>query len=90
MNPIDLTEKEQQIAQLLLDYMKKHSDAKHTAEGIARWWIMQQKLEEDLNLVVKIIDYFTAKGVLEKIQIANGNHYYKFQQKNLEGESNAR
>lgn len=89
MNQIDLTEKEQKIAQLLLTYMQNNPEAKHTAEGIARWWILQQKLEDEISLVERVIDYFTAKGILEKVALAEGNSYYKFQQENMEGISDA-
>jgi len=83
VNQIDLTEKEQQIAQLLLDYMKKHPNAKHTAEGIARWWILQQKLDEEQFLVERVIEHFSEKGILEKVQLADGNCYFRFHQQKL-------
>ena len=78
MEKINLTEKEMRIAQLLIKHMLKNPDAKHTAEGIARWWIMQQKFEEELILVEKVIEYLTGIGLLEKVLLPDGNTYYKF------------
>lgn len=83
MNQIDLTEKEQQIAQLLLDYMKKHPDAKHTAEGIARWWILQQLFEEEIALIENVLDYLTQKGILKEAILKDDQKYYKISDKRL-------
>ena len=88
VNPTDLTENEQRIAQLILSYMENNPEAIHTAEGIARWWILQQRLEEEIHLVEKVIEYFSIKGILEKVQLTDGNSYYKFRQENLERTSN--
>ena len=83
MNQIDLTEKEQQIAQLLLDYMKKHPDAKHTAEGIARWWILQQLFQEEIALIENVLDYLTQKGILKEAILKDDQKYYKISDKRL-------
>ena len=75
---IDLTEKERRIAQLLVKYMLKNPEAKHTTEGIARWWVMQQKFEEEIKVVEKVIEYLTNIGVLEKVLLPGDNTYCKF------------
>lgn len=80
----DLTESERRIAQILLDYMKKYPEATHTGEGIARWWILQQKFEEELDTVKKIITYFTEVGLLEKKIQPDGNSSFKIKLENLE------
>ena len=77
MNQIDLTEKEQMIAQLLINYMQKNPDAKHTAEGIARWWIMQQRFEDEMELIEKVLCYLTQREILEEVILAQDQKYYK-------------
>jgi len=80
----NFTEKEQRATQLLLQYMQNHPEAKHTAEGIARWWILQQKLEEEVGVVEKVIAYFTDVGVLEKVLMPDDNSYFKFHPEKVE------
>ena len=74
----NFTEKELRTAQLLLQYMQNHPEAKHTAEGIVRWWILQQKLDEEVGVVEKVIEYLTDAGVLEKVLMPDENSYFKF------------
>jgi hypothetical protein len=78
VNQIDLTEKEQKIAQLLINFMQNNPEAKHTAEGIARWWILQQKLEDELEVIEKVIECLTDEGIIEKIEFSDGDAYYRY------------
>lgn len=72
-----LTESERKLAVLLIRYMQKNPDAKHTAEGIARWWIMQQKFEEEIEMVEKVLRYLTKRGVLREKILPQNQKYYK-------------
>jgi len=78
VNPIDLTEKEQKIAQLLLTYMQNNPSAKHTAEGIARWWILQQKFEDEVEVIERVIKCLTDEGIIEKIEFSDGDAHYQY------------
>lgn len=73
----ELNESERRVAQILLEYMKKHPEATHTDEGITRWWILQQKLDEELETVKKILVYFTEIGLLDRTIQPDGNEYFK-------------
>lgn len=57
--------------------MLKNPEAKHTAEGIARWWIMQQRFEEELERVEKVLGYLIKQGVLQEIILPQNPKYYK-------------
>ena len=72
-----LTESERKLAVLLIRYMQKNPDAKHTADGIARWWIIQQKFEEEIERVEKVLRYLTKRGVLQEIILPQNQKYYK-------------
>lgn len=83
MEEINLTGKERRVAKLLLRYMKSHPEAKHTAEGIARWWILQQKMEEEVGKIENVIDYFINIGMLERVSVQQDQIYYKFNTKKV-------
>ena len=57
--------------------MQKNPDAKHTADGIARWWIMQQRFEEELKVVEKIVRYLIEQGILQEITLPQNQKSYK-------------
>jgi Fe2+ or Zn2+ uptake regulation protein len=61
----------------ILNYLQKHPQAKHSAEGIAKYWIFQQRLEEKLDSVLYAIDFLVEQHFLEKIEKSDGSIYYK-------------
>ena len=83
MNTIELTEKELKIAQLLLKYIKNHPDAKHSAEGIARWWILQQLFEEEIALIERVLSYLMQGGILQEANLNSDQKYYKINDERL-------
>lgn len=65
------------MARLLLQYMKKHPDAKHTAEGIARWWLLQQIFENEIKVVERVLEFFIDKGIITRVDVSGGKAYYQ-------------
>ncbi|KAA3656318.1 MAG: hypothetical protein DWQ10_15655 [Calditrichaeota bacterium] len=61
----------------ILKYLYAHPDAKHTMEGIARYWIFQQRLEENLDVVLAATSYLINEGVLETVKMSDGQVYYR-------------
>ena len=78
MNQFNLTEKEQTIAQLLINYMQNNPEAKQTAEGIARWWILQQKFEDEIEVIERVIKCLTDEGIIEKIEFSDSDAHYRY------------
>ena len=67
----------------ILKYLQKQPDAKHTAEGIAKYWIFQQRVEEKVEIVTDAIDYLVHERFLEEMRKANGLSYYKVNKKKI-------
>lgn len=61
----------------ILRFIEKQPQAKHTAEGIARSWIFQQRLEERIEVVLMVIQYLVKKGFLEEIYKEDDECYYR-------------
>ncbi|MFQ5630410.1 MAG: hypothetical protein ACE5I1_16690 [bacterium] len=67
----------------ILKYIQGQPNAVHTIEGIAKYWIFQQRLEERLDHVIHAIDYLAKRGFLNEVKKANGGSYYKVNKKKL-------
>jgi hypothetical protein len=61
----------------ILRFIEKQPEAKHTAEGIAKSWIFQQRLEEKIEVVLVVIQYLVQKGFLEEIYKEDDECYYR-------------
>ena len=73
----NLNKKEQRVAQLLFRYMVDHPEAKHTTEGIAKWWILEQKLEEEMAVIKNVISHFIDVGLLKEVELPQKKNYLK-------------
>ncbi|KPJ93153.1 MAG: hypothetical protein AMJ53_07975 [Gammaproteobacteria bacterium SG8_11] len=51
-------------AKQILDYLQQRPTAADTLEGIAYWWLMQQRLSENLAFVEQAVDELVEKGYL--------------------------
>jgi hypothetical protein len=49
----------------ILRYLESHRDAADTVEGIARWWIKRQRLEDTLRQVQWALDRLVADARIE-------------------------
>ncbi len=54
------------LADEVMGYLRAHPDAADTMEHIARWWILQQRIEAGLAATQKALDYLERQGALEK------------------------
>ena len=66
---------------LILSYLVKHPDAKDTLEGIARWWILREQIEQSMEKVSQTLADLVAQ---EFIIIKKYYNQEKMYQLNLE------
>lgn len=70
--------KDEKIAAVdILKYIQKQPNVKHTAEGIAKYWIYQQRLEENLDTVISAIAYLVQRGFLIEENEISETSFYK-------------
>jgi hypothetical protein len=53
------------LAGEILRYLREHPNASDNAEGIAKWWIKRQRLEETLEQVQAALDRLVARSLVE-------------------------
>jgi hydroxypyruvate isomerase len=70
-------DKKEGLARRLLDYLEKNPDAGDTLEGIANWWLEQQRVEQVVDDVAEALDYLVKIGVVQVHKLHGGVPIYK-------------
>ena len=78
------TEAEQRAICDILKYIQKHPNVKHSAEGVAKYWILQQRLEESLETALAALNFLTTNGFLERIESKQTSEIFKVNKKKLD------
>jgi hypothetical protein len=79
-----LTKEENKVAAAILQHIAKNPQAKHDVKGIATYWVFQQNLEANVDLVMAAVDFLTEKRFLLEVQNLDGSAYYKLNPDNME------
>jgi hypothetical protein len=61
----------------ILRYVERHPRSAETPEGIARWWLSRQRLEEAIDAVQAALDELVLEGKLERHVITGGTPVYR-------------
>ena len=61
------TERDVDLEEAILDYLREHPDAMETREGIAEWWIMRRVVRAEVEAITRVLHTLTERGVLEEI-----------------------
>ena len=65
------------VALRILDYLSTHPDAQDTAEGIAEWWLLEQRVHNVITDVKKAIAELLAQGLVLERSGRDGRVHYR-------------
>jgi len=65
--PPEDSQREEDLARCVLDYLSEHPQATDTLEGIAEWWVMREQVRVDVKLLERVLHCLTERGFLEEI-----------------------
>lgn len=65
------------LARLMLRYLTQHPTAKDTADGIATWWLRQQRIEQSVEAVHRALDLLVGRGLVLERQGPDRRRYYE-------------
>jgi hypothetical protein len=68
------------LAGEILRYLHAHTSASDTTEGIARWWIKRQRLEDTVTRVQFALDRLVADALVEPRLTRAGQTLYLLRQ----------
>lgn len=75
---------EDNIARLMLRYLTQHPTAKDTAEGIATWWLRQQRIEQSVEAVHRALELLVARGLLIEHHGPDLRAYYEINPRRMD------
>jgi hypothetical protein len=64
------------IADEIAAYLDTHQDAADTLEGVIKWWMLRQRIEEASDKVQSAIEYLCEKGIVKEVVMAGGESIY--------------
>ena len=68
-------QKEAELSRAILLYLDEHPQAQDTAEGIASFWVMRQRVREDVEAVAMVLSKLTKNCQLEEIRQGQSLQY---------------
>ncbi len=68
----------------ILKFIQKYPKAKHTLEGIGRFWLLQQKLEEKAEIVQAAVNVLLEYQILEQVLKEDLEYYYRVNQNKID------
>lgn len=72
------------LAEEIAAYLRERGQVADTLEGIARWWILRQRLHEGQRKVEQAMDYLCAQGLVAIRKLPDGAVLYTSNADNAE------
>ena len=69
-------EERKNVARQILMYLREHPQASDTLEGIAKWWMQNQKLSESLTLIKQALAELETEGEVSERKMPDGRTLY--------------
>ena len=66
------------ISGKILEYLRKHPDASDTLEGITEWWVLSQRIQDNVRKVQEAVSSSVEKGWLVEIKGSDSRIRYRF------------
>jgi hypothetical protein len=70
------------IARMILDYLRKNSDAGDTLEGITKWWLNLEKIDVTVDEVSGVLEKLIKEGKVKRQVTRGDNPIYILEKKN--------
>jgi hypothetical protein len=71
------------VTQLVMAYLEAHPQACDTIEGIARWWLMSQQINDATFAVKRALEELKKRGYVREERKADGRIFYCVQENEL-------
>ena len=73
-----------QIARGILAYLSEHPEAQDTLDGIAQWWLLDQKIKCQIEMVKEALTELKEQGFLLEHKGGDSQIHYRIDQHKLD------
>ena len=77
MNTVRLSKEVTRVLSGILAYLADHPDADDTIEGIAQWWLLEQRIKQQIPIVEKALAELVNRGFVLAQGGSNGRTRYR-------------
>jgi len=74
--PEDYAASDAEVTRRILGYLRKNRMAGDTVEGIAKWWMMRQRLTETTETIHRVLQRLNSAGLIHEHRTPNGEILY--------------
>ncbi len=67
----------EEIAERILEYLKKNPDTGDTLEGISKWWLEMERVDHSVEKVANVLEVLLARGLIKKDILDRNTSIYK-------------
>ncbi len=71
------------IAKMILDYLRKNPEASDTLEGISKWWLEYEKIDSTTEEVTVALEKLIKEGKVKRHVIDGNNPVYLLDKEEL-------
>lgn len=68
--------REKKIAREILAYLRDHPLSGDTVEGVSKWWLMQQRINESVNSIQQVLSHLERAGLIYERTMPGGRTLY--------------
>jgi hypothetical protein len=83
INKMSTPDDHKSATQLVMAYLEAHPQACDTIEGIARWWLMSQQINDATFAVKRALEELKKRGYVREERKADGRIFYCVQENEL-------
>jgi hypothetical protein len=77
MKEAQYTKQELQAARTILSYLSKHPSSSDTLQGIATWWLKQERFDYTKKQIRQALTFLVGKGLMIVKKYNQQNEYYQ-------------
>lgn len=67
---------EKKMAREILAYLRDHPLSGDTVEGVSKWWLMQQRINESVNAIQQVLSHLERAGLIYEHTMPGGRTLY--------------
>ena len=72
----------EEISKQILSYLEKNPDAGDTLEGITKWWLESERVDQAVDDIAEALNLLLEKGAVIKTKCKKGSSIFKLNKKN--------